>query len=179
MDTTKEQTRETSNSPWLKEVLVFCAAVRERWAEIKRLVLDFLKEIPHKSKEEMNRVIHKLTPLDYIFGLVSGALILSAVLVFLSGFCLLGYQAFLWLRDGNWTEFPLLAGFSYLFQGTPVQAWLNDPASWHGLHQVATWILENIPLSLTLIMDGAAMILTLSAMVATAIFLRYYQIRKL
>lgn len=178
MDNTKEQTRETNGSRWLEEAAVFCANIRAFSAEVKRLVWDSLEEILHKSKEEMRRVVHKLTVLDYIFGLISGALILSAALVFLSGFCLLGYQAFLWLRDGNWTEFPLLAGFSYLFQDTPIQAWLNDPASWYGLHQIATWALENIPLSLALIMDGALIAIPLGVIMTIAAFFRYCQIRK-
>ena len=157
---------------WAEPVVLVCVELKERLKiRAKKMVL--------KGRAEYKNIVPRLTPVDFFFGFTGGMAVLSASLVFFSGFFLLGYQAFLWLKNGTWTEFPLIVAFDYLFQGTALQTWVNDPDSWYGLHLIAVWVLENIPLSLTLIMDGALMVLGFLAVMMAGAFFRYYQVKKL
>ncbi|MFQ5671592.1 MAG: hypothetical protein ACE5G9_00725 [Nitrospinales bacterium] len=155
---------------WVEPAILVCVELKER-LKIRA------KQMALKGWAESKEIVRKLTPLDFFLGFVGGIAVVSASLVFFSGFFLLGYQGFLWLQSGTWTEFPLIVAFNYLFQGTALQAWLSDPDSWYGLHQIVVWILENMPLSLTLIMEGALMVLALLIIIMMGAFFRYYQVK--
>ncbi len=138
-----------------------------------------LKQSCMKLWEETKYLFSKLTPMDYFFGGISFAVLFGASIIFLLGFALIGYQTLLWLKNGMWTEFPILVIFDYVFQGTALHDWLQNPGSWFGLHQVIEWMLENIPLSLTLIVDGALGGFAMLGIIAAAIFIRRFQFKRL
>lgn len=89
-----------------------------------------------------NKVIHYIEViLVSIWGLVC--------LVFIgSGFFIIGEQIYNWLKTGVWNEFPLINEVALLSQDNIFVSWMNNPESWHGLHEIVVWILEIVPLSL-------------------------------
>lgn len=159
-------------SHYLNKVRVFS---QDSFATLSLLV----KQGCLKFWEETKYLFSKLTPMDYFFGGISFAVLFGASIIFLMGFALIGYQVLLWLKNGIWTEFPIMVIFDYVFQGTALHNWLQNPGSWFGLHQVFEWMLENIPLSLTLIVDGAMGIFVMLGIITAAILIRRFQFKKL
>ena len=86
---------------------------------------------------------------DRIF---SGFLIWVGLAVSLSGLAVLGYQTFLFLRDGEWISYSLLYLVKILPNG--ILLWARDPDSWFGLHK----ILNDLPLSGDLLLVGSCII---------------------
>lgn len=80
----------------------------------------------------------------FIYGIV----VLSGILIAVSGFGLFGVQAFAYLRTGAWHSISVLAALR------PYAAWLQDPQSWLGLHAIASQFLGLLPASLALIVCG-------------------------
>lgn len=80
---------------------------------------------------------------DVIFGV--------AVLIFIAGLCVLGYQVYIGLKHGEWLALPLQMFFTYL---VPYTAWIDSPESWYGLHKLLTGVFAFTPLSLFLIVAG-------------------------
>ncbi|MFQ5443194.1 MAG: hypothetical protein ACE5EK_01135 [Nitrospinales bacterium] len=162
-----------------EEFSLYLEKIRFFFQEFLVTLNEILKRAGKKLWEETKYLFSKLTPLDYFFGGISFAILFGASIIFLLGFALIGYQVFLWLKNGMWTEFPILVIFDYLFQGTALHDWLQNPGSWFGLHQVIEWMLENIPLSLTLIVDGALGIFAMLGIITAAIFIRRFQFKRL
>jgi len=150
------------------------AFLGEVWEACKILLKNGLA----KGIKEIKFFISKSTPLDFLFGGLNALLGSLATLIFLSGFCLIGYQTLLWLFEGVWTEFPLLLVFNFLFENTALHSWLVHPESWYGLQKVVAWILENTPLSAALIVPGFLLSSALAGIMAGAVMIRYYQFKK-
>jgi hypothetical protein len=55
--------------------------------------------------------------------------------------------------------------------------WLNNPESWFGLQKVFEWLLENIPLSMALVVPAVATIGAMICVMVTALAVRYYQFK--
>jgi hypothetical protein len=83
----------------------------------------------------------------FFIGFLGIILILSGILIFVG-------QVYIWLKKGEWVEIPLRIVFAIIPEGSPLQLWLNDPQSWHGLHKLVIGVLDFIPLSLFLIVLG-------------------------
>ncbi len=130
------------------------------------------------AKNEFDEIRNKLTVVDYAFFMANLSIVGCAFLIVFSGFGVLGYQSALWLQDGVWTELPLLTVFNYFFEGAAIQGWLNNPQSWLGLHQVVDWSLQNIPLSLTLILEGIFLVTLTASFFFLSIVFRYIWIKK-
>lgn len=130
------------------------------------------------AKGEFDEIRNRLTVIDYAFFMANLSIIGCAFLIVFSGFGVLGYQSALWLQDGVWTELPLLAAFNFLFEGAAIQGWLNNPQSWLGLHQIVDWCLQNIPLSLTLILEGIFLATLTASFFFFSIIFRYIWIKK-
>lgn len=177
MEANKSHEKGVDNSRKMQAMFDFFETARLVLIEIKEALDILSQKTIHKIKDGFKDIARKLSAMDFIFAFLSGVLMLSATLVLLSGFCVVGYQAFLWLKNGIWTEFPLLVAFNYLFEDTALQTWLNQPESWHGLHQITAWALESIPLSLTLITDGVLMILVVAVITASVALFRYIKIK--
>jgi hypothetical protein len=79
--------------------------------------------------------------------LICGTLLLLAILLAFSGVATLGYQAFLWLRDGYWTTFELKTAWEFIGGATP------DLPGLRGVQKILEWIL-GWPLSVGLVACG-------------------------
>ena len=96
------------------------------------------------------------------------------MLVFISGVCVFFYQSFGWLKNGVWEELPLLKLFNYFFEDTSLKIWFEEPNAWFGLHQIVSWILKNIPISMVLILEGIIMISVFGAGILIVTCYRLY-----
>jgi hypothetical protein len=129
------------------------------------------------TRQELKFLFKRFTALDYVFGNLSLFGLSLCIMVFLSGFGLLGYQAVIWLQDGVWNAMPLMMVFSFLFDGTAFGTWMQNPDSWVGLHQVMEWLLMNTPISLVLIVDGLIMSAGMVAVIIFAVMVRRFQFK--
>jgi len=130
-----------------------------------------------RVKEEVTFLWKRFTALDFVCGNLSLAAFSGGLLVSLAGFALIGYQAVLWLMDGVWTEMPLMVVFNFLFEDTALHQWLQTPESWFGLHQVVEWNLTHVPVSLVLIVDGAAIAAFMAMVIMAALLVRRFQFK--
>ena len=129
------------------------------------------------TRKELKFLFKRFTALDYVFGNLSMLGLLLCFMVFLSGFGLLGYQVVVWLQDGVWNAMPLMLVFNFLFDGTAFGAWMQNPDSWVGLHQVMEWLLVNTPISLVLIVDGLILSAGMAATIVFAVMVRRFQFK--
>ena len=129
------------------------------------------------TREELKFLFKRFTVLDYVFGNLGLLGLLLCFTVFLSGFGLLGYQTVVWLQDGVWNAMPLMMVFSFLFEGTALGAWMQNPDSWTGLHQIMEWLLINTPISLVLIVDGLILSAGMAATLVFAVLVRRFQFK--
>jgi len=128
-------------------------------------------------REELRFLYQKFTVLDFVCWNLNLVGLLASSLVFFAGIGIVSYQTFVWLKDGVWNAMSLMAVFDFLFEGTALQEWVQNPASWQGVHQVIEWNLTNVPLSLVLIVEGAVLSAGLLAMMALAILIRRFQFK--
>lgn len=177
MEENKNQQMHFDHSEWLDNTFKLMDTAQEFFREVGETVKILMKKGFSKGKEEIRFFISKSTVLDYICGGLNAAAGFLAVLFSFSGFGLLGYQVFFWLKDGVWTEFPLLVVFNALFENTALGSWISHPESWYGLQTVTLWILENVPLSLALIVLGLIGAIMAAAVMITAIMIRFYQFK--
>lgn len=87
---------------------------------------------------------------DRIF---SSFFIWGGLAVALSGLAVLGYQTFLFLREGEWISYTLLYLAKFLPDG--ISQWAIAPDSWFGVHK----ILNASPLSGGLLLVGVFIII--------------------
>ena len=132
----------------------------------------------HRINRETGFFIKRLTAWDFVCGGLSMLVMTAGGLLLLFGFSLIGYQTFLWLKDGVWTEFPILMVFNFIFENTWLQGWLTQPESWYGLQKVVLWTLESMPLSLALIIPGLVTVLVSGGVISTALVIRFYQFKQ-
>lgn len=76
----------------------------------------------------------------------------------LAGPGLLAFQAFVWLKTGNWMPLPLSELLQYLPDNIapimrPFVRWLSSPHDWIGVHRLVAWILD-LPLSAAAMIIG-------------------------
>ena len=165
--------------PRAQEVLDFSEKTRLFCLDLLEAGQYFLQKGVRQSlvrvKEELRFLYQKFTVFDFVCWNLNLAGLLVSSLVFFAGIGIVSYQTFVWLKDGVWNAMPLMAVFDWLFEGTALQEWVHNPASWQGMHQVIEWNLTNIPLSLVLIIEGAVLSAGLLAMMALAILIRRFQ----
>jgi hypothetical protein len=77
-------------------------------------------------------------------------------LIILSGFLMIGWQIFTFLKLGEWVKLSLLVLAA--FGPEKLAAWLVSPSSWFGLHKLIYGLLEFFPLSLFVMLVGVAVI---------------------
>ena len=166
----------TSWMQWVEENL-------DRAKKFYREVIVNLKGITKKTifkvSEELRFFISKLTVLDFVCVSIILAVIAFASLFLLSGLGLIGYQVFLWMKDGIWPEFSIEVVFNFLFENTSLAQWLSSPESWFGLQKIVEWLLQNIPLSVALIIPSVLILSAVASMLAVAIVFRFYQFKNI
>ena len=177
---TSNQSSESSTQfdNWISKLSKFYEASQLAIPKLLILLKQAMVKGLNIAKNEFDEIRNKLTFVDYAFFMANLSIIGCAFLIVFSGFGVLGYQSALWLQDGVWTELPLLTAFNYVFEGAAIQGWLNNPQSWLGLHQVTDWCLQNIPLSLTLILEGMFLVTLTASFFFLSIVFRYIWIKK-
>lgn len=165
-------------SQWLKIFSDSLGIVRAILGEVWETCNLLFKKGLAQGIKEIKFFVSKSTFLDFVCGGLNALFGSLAALIFLSGFCVIGYQILLWLIEGVWTEFPLVLGFNFLFENTALHSWVANPESLYGLQKVVTWVLENTPISAALIVPGFIFALLLAGIMAGAIMIRYYQFKK-
>jgi hypothetical protein len=166
-----------NHEDWLSHIYRFLETTRQLFKEALR----GLKIISQKGVtiawNDICSAVSRLTPKDFfVSGLISFTGFLGG-LIFMTGLGLLGYQSFLWLQDGFWTEFPLFAVFNFLFENTSLHQWLIQPQSWLGLQKLITWLLDSIPLSLALIIPGFSIALSMAGALVITLLFRFNQLK--
>lgn len=74
---------------------------------------------------------------------------LFGALGFLGGIALLGYQAFLWLKEGQWTPMPISVALGKM----NIDYYAVVDISWTGAQKIFIWLLD-LPLSLGVVVFG-------------------------
>jgi hypothetical protein len=100
-----------------------------------------------------------------------------ASLFLASGLGLVGYQIFLWIKSGIWSEFAIIEVFNSLFGNTLAAQWLSNPESWFGLQKIMEWLLHNIPLSVALIVPSIMVLIGMVCVTIVALAFRFYQFK--
>ncbi len=173
------QKQDFDHSHWLKNLSDSLDHAQAFFGEVWETCKILFNKGLTQGIQEIKFFVSKSSPMDFICGGLNALFGSLATLVFLSGFCLIGYQTLLWLIDGVWTEFPLVMVFNFLFENTALQSWVTNPESWHGLQTVVAWVLENTPLSAALIIPGFILASALAGIMAGAVMIRYYQFKKI
>jgi len=93
------------------------------------------------------------------------------------GLGLVGYQVFLWIKDGVWSEFATMEVFNFLFENTLLAQWLDNPESWLGLQKIIEWLLYNIPVSVALILPSIMVLVGMMGVTVVALIIRFYQFK--
>lgn len=137
----------------------------------------FCKNSIQRVKTETKDILHKFNSLDIILGGLSVSIMFVGGLIVLGGLGILTYQSFMWLQDGVWSAIPLASAFDYFFQGTALHGWVSQPQSWLGLQEIVKWCLQNIPLSLALVVDGLALIFMVAVCMTLGLSFRIYQFK--
>jgi hypothetical protein len=130
-----------------------------------------------KIIKELRFFISKLTVVDFICGSLTLGVLSLASLFLASGIGLVSYQAFLWIRDGVWSEYTITVVFNFIFKNTVVAQWLSNPESWFGLQKALEWLLQNIPLSVALIIPSITVLCGMILISITGLTFRYYQFK--
>ncbi len=146
----------------------------ELFQGLKFFFIKFIKE----AYQQTRFFISRLTIWDYLCCSINTVVGFLAALVFFSGLGLVAYQIFLWIQNGAWTEYPIFVLFNFVFENTVLHQWINQPDSWFGLQKILIWSMENMPLSLALVVPGLLVSLLAAGVMGTAISIRYYQFKK-
>jgi len=165
------------NASWMQWVEDNLSRAKEFYGEVTVNLQNITKKIILKGIEELQFFIARLTVVDFICVSISLGIMAFASLFLLSGFGLVVYQVFLWMKDGIWPELPIEVVFNFLFENTLLAQWLSSPESWYGLQRVVEWLLQNIPLSVALIIPSVLIISGTACISAMAIIFRFYQFK--
>ena len=164
----------TSWMQWIEENLI---QAKEFYREIVVTLKSFAQKFIFKASKELRFFISKLTIVDFVCGGITMAVMAFSSLFLLSGIGLVVYQVFLWMKDGIWPEFPIEVVFNFLFENTLLAQWLSNPESWFGLQKIVEWLLQNIPLSVALIIPSILILSAVASVLTLAIVFRFYQFK--
>ena len=81
------------------------------------------------------------------------------------------------MKSGVWSELAIQVLFNFLFENTLLAQWLSNPESWFGLQKIVEWLLQNIPLSVALIIPSILILSAVASILAVAIVFRFYQFK--
>jgi hypothetical protein len=162
---------------WVQWINAGIGNAKEFYENVKTNLLKITNQLFSKVRKEFFFFISKLTSIDIFFGSITFC-IMSLVSLFLaSGLGLIGYQLFLWIKNGTWSEFATIEVFNFLFENTLVAQWISKPESWFGLQKIIEWLLKNTPLSVALIIPSIIILVGMICLTFVALTLRYYQFK--
>ncbi len=167
-----------NHEDWLKQFYRFAETTRQFFNELVRGIRALSQKSLSETWKDIRAVIPRLTVQDFIIAALISITGMIGAMIFMTGLGLFGYQAFLWLQDGTWTEFPLFVVFNFLFENTALHQWMVQPESWFGLQKLFSWFLESIPLSMALMIPGFSIALLMAGLMVVSLAYRFYQLRK-
>jgi hypothetical protein len=177
MTQTDYEQQKPDHFSWMQWINAGIGNAKEFYEDVKTNLLKITNQLFFKVRKELFFFISKLTSIDIFFGSIT-FFIMSLVSLFLaSGLGLIGYQLFLWIKNGTWSEFATIEVFSFLFENTLVAQWLSKPESWFGLQKIIEWLLKNTPLSVALIVPSIIILVGMICLTFVALTFRYYQFK--
>ena len=177
MTQTDYEQQKSDHFSWMQWINISINNAKEFYENVKTNLLKITNQLFSKVRKEFFFFISKLTSIDIFFGSITFC-IMSLVSLFLaSGLGLIGYQLFLWIKNGTWSEFATIEVFSFLFENTLVAQWISKPESWFGLQKIIEWLLKNTPLSVALIVPSIIILVGMICLTFVALTLRYYQFK--
>ena len=177
MESPNPKTTNFDHNRWVDKIFYYLEYFRLALLEGGRTINVLMGLSLTRAFKELKFFSSRLTVTDFIFGGFILMFMISAGMIMLFGFGLLSYQVFFWLKDGIWTEIPIGIVFNFLFENSFLQEWLTSPGSWLGLQQMANWLLENIPLSLALILPGGIGVVMMGGIIVMGLIIRFYQFK--
>ena len=165
------------HTKWIRWVEENLGRAKEFYEEVIVKLESIIRKTIFKASKELRFFISKLTIVDFVCGGITMAVMAFASLFLLFGLGLVGYQVFLWMKNGIWPEFPIEVVFNFLFENTLIAQWLSNPESWFGLQKVVEWLLHNIPLSIALIIPSVLIFSVMACLSVVAIVFRFYQFK--
>jgi hypothetical protein len=177
MTQTDYDQQKSDHFSWMQWINAGIGNAKEFYENVKTNLLKITNQLFSKVRNEFFFFISKLTSIDIFFGSITFC-IMSLVSLFLaSGLGLIGYQLFLWIKNGTWSEFATIEVFNFLFENTLVAQWISKPESWFGLQKIIEWLLKNTPLSVALIVPSIIILVGMICLTFVALTLRYYQFK--
>ncbi len=173
----KYEEQKYDHMSWMQWINENMNNAKEFYKEVKINLRDISKRIFSRISEEIVFFVSKLRPVDIIFGSMTISIMFIASLFLASGMGLICYQIFLWVKNGVWSEFAIIEVFNFLFENTLAAQWLIKPESWFGLQKIMEWLLQNIPLSVALIVPSIIVLAGMICVNIAAITFRYYQFK--
>lgn len=167
-----------NHEDWIKQFNRAAETIRQFFNELFKGIRVLSQKSLSEGWKDIRAVIPRLTVQDFIVASLISITGMIGAMVFMTGLGLFGYQALLWLQDGTWTEFPLFVVFNFLFENTALHQWMVQPESWIGLQKLFSWLLENIPLSMALMVPGFSLALFMAGVLVVISTYRFYQLRK-
>ena len=177
MTHTKNEGQKIDHASWMQWVDENLGRAKEFYEEAVINLRSIAKQTISKVIGELRFFISKLTVVDFFCGSMALGIMAFASLFLISGLGLVGYQVFLWIKDGVWSEFAIMVVFDFLFENTLAAQWLSNPESWLGLQKVVDWLLQNIPLSVALIIPSIMVLGGMACMLIMALVFRFYQFK--
>ena len=169
--------QKTDHRSWMEWINLSIENAKEFYKEVRMNLGEITRQIVTIVIKESRFFISKLTPVDFFCGSITLGIISFASLFLVAGFGVVSYQVFLWIKNGVWSEFTIKLAFNFLFEGTSVAQWLNNPESWFGLQKITEWLLENIPLSVALIVPSIFTLVGMMCITIAALAFRFYQFK--
>ena len=177
MAQTKYEDQKVDHMSWIQWINMNFDNAKEFYEEAKMNLLEITSQIFSRVSKELRFFISKLTTVDFFCGSIILGIMAFASLFLAFGLGLVGYQVFLWIKDGVWSEFATIEAFNFLFENTLIAQWLDKPESWFGLQKIAEWLLYNIPVSVALIVPSIMVLVGMTCVTVLALILRFYQFK--
>ena len=177
MTQTKYEDQKADHMSWIQWINISFDNAKEFYEEVKINLREITSQIISKVSKELRFFISKLTTVDFFCGSIILGIMAFASLFLAFGLGLVGYQVFLWIKDGVWSEFATMEVFNFLFENTLLAKWLDNPESWFGLQKIMEWLLQNIPLSVALIVPSIMVLIGMVCVTIVALAFRFYQFK--
>ena len=177
MTQTKHENQKADYMSWIQWINMNLDNAKEFYEEAKMNLREITSQIISRISKELRFFISKLTTVDLFCGTITLGIMAFASLFLACGLGLVGYQVFLWIKDGIWSEFAAMEVFNFLFENTLVAQWLENPESWFGLQKIIEWLLYNVPVSVALIVPSIMALVGMMCVTVVALTLRFYQFK--
>ena len=177
MTQTKYEDQKTDHMSWIQWININLDNAKEFYEEVKMNLREIISQIVSRVSKELRFFISRLTTVDFFCGSIILGIMAFASLFLAFGLGLVGYQVFLWIKDGVWSEFATMEVFDFLFENTLLAQWLDNPESWLGLQKIIEWLLYNIPISVALIVPSIMVLVGIMCVTVVGLTLRFYQFK--